>query len=313
MAVQRAQFFRGRLDHEQAFFVYTGQEDDDVLEGVTHIKLHLSAKVIKKRAFYRHWHLTTVHLCDGLEEIGEWAFRECQMLRGITIPDSVRTIKDEAFKGCPELTSVRLGDGLVEIGRGAFRECRSVQRIVVPHAVRAIKHHTFSGCSGLTTVILNDSLEEIGYRAFHNCASLRRIVIPSAVTTIYDEAFGGCSNLIEVRFCDEIEEFVSGESMRDWWNHGVHDMCSSSYCFLVRCDIPRRLGLVRVRMWRTNIHGMLQLIPFIYRGGIHRHLDSIDAMLTKYENLKDAPTLLELAMEIGNHQTIRPKQRCSRH
>jgi hypothetical protein len=49
-------------------------------------------------------------------------------------------------------------------------------------------------------------------------------------------------------------------------------------------------------MWRTNIHGMLQLIPFIFPGGMNSHFDSIDSMLSKYENLKDAPTLLELAI-----------------
>ena len=165
-----------------------------------------------------------------------------------------------------------------------------------PPCRQGVNHHTFMGFSGLTTVILNDGLEEIGYRAFHNCTSLRRILIPPAVTTIYDEAYGGCSNLTKVEFRDEIEQFVSGESMQYWWNHGVHKRCPSSYCFLVRCNIPERVGLVRVGMWQTNIHDMLGLIPFIYPGGVISYFDTIDSMLSNYENLKDAPTLLELAI-----------------
>jgi hypothetical protein len=93
-------------------------------------------------------------------------------------------------------------------------------------------------------VILNDGLEEIGYRAFEGCA-LERIDILPSVREIDAAAFKECSNLLTVRFCDEIEEFVSGESMRHWWNNGVHEKCLSTYCLLVRFNIPERLGLVR--------------------------------------------------------------------
>ncbi len=92
-----------------------------------------------------------------------------------------------------------------------------------------IKDRAFHCCSGLTTAILNDGLEEIGEGAFLRCRSLVRINIPPSVREIDEMAFEDCSNLTTVQICDEIEEFVSGESMRRWWNNGVHEKCLSTY------------------------------------------------------------------------------------
>jgi hypothetical protein len=57
-------------------------------------------------------------------------------------------------------------------------------------------------------------------------------IIPPVARVIHKEAFDVCSQLTNVHFCDEIEEFVSGESMWDWWNHRVHERSLSTYCFL---------------------------------------------------------------------------------
>ena len=146
-------------------------------------------------------------------------------------------------------------------------------------------------CSGLMTVILGDGLEEIGEWAFSG-KSLVRIDIPPAIKTIDAKAFKRCSDLTTITFCDKIEEFVSGESMRGWWNNGVHEKCLSTYCLLVRFNIPERLSLVRSTTWQTNIHGMLERIPSISPKGLNAHFDSIDSKLSAYEG----STMLELAI-----------------
>ena len=145
----------------------------------------------------------------------------------------------------------------------------------------------------------NHGLEEIGEWAFNGCA-LVQIVIPPCVRVIDETAFKRCSNLMTVRFCYEIEEIISSGLMQDWWNHGVHEKCLSTCCFLVRFNIPQRLRLVRATQWQTNIHGMLMHIPLIFSGFSSNCLDLyfnfIDSKLSIYENLNDAPTLLELAI-----------------
>jgi hypothetical protein len=132
--------------------------------------------------------------------------------------------------------------------------------------------------------------------AHFSSTSLIEIVIPPAVKDIGIKAFSGCTSLTRVVFNNEIEEFVSAESMREWWNHGIHDYCLSMYCFLVRCDIPRRFGLVRPRMWQSSIHGMLRRIPTISPRRVTPYFDSIDSKLSVYESVEDFPMLLELAI-----------------
>jgi hypothetical protein len=125
---------------------------------------------------------------------------------------------------------------------------------------------------------------------------LERIDIPPTVREIDETAFEECSNLTTVQFCDEIKEFVSGESLQHWWNHGVHERCLRTYSFFVRCNIPERVGLILPRMWQSNIHDMLGGIPSISSKGLDSYFCSIYSKLSIYGKLIDAPALLELTI-----------------
>jgi hypothetical protein len=256
-----------------------------------------AVKTIQEWAFNNCTGLTTVTLGEGLEDIGLEAFGGCRSLHEIVIPNAVRTIKGWAFYNCSGMTTVTLGEGLEEIGAEAFYSCTSLEEIVIPNAVKTIKWGAFSGCTMMTTVTLGDGVEEIGDFAIGWCTSLELIVIPHAAKTINDGAFKGSSNLTSVRFCDEIEEFVSCVAMRGWWNHGVHQRCLNTYCLLVKFNIPNRLALVLVQSWQANIYDMLGRIPTVSTEGLVKSLfGSIDTKLTLYENMSEAPMLLELAI-----------------
>jgi len=283
---------RLRLDDDAANFVYTGQEN--VPDGVIRVRVHPSIRVIRARAFFRQSRLIAVELHDGIEVIDFSAFGDCRSLREMLFPPSVRAIKDQAFYNCSKLATAILNDGLEEIGVSAFGGCALV-RIDIPPSVRVIKDCAFWNCSQLATAILNDGLEEIGYLAFRGCA-LVRIDIPPSGRKIDETAFKDCSNLLTMRFCDEMEEFVSGESMRHWWNHGVHEKCLRTYSFFVRCNIPERVGLLLPRMWQSNIQDMLGGIPSISSKGLGLYFRSIVSKLSVYDKLKYAPALLELAI-----------------
>jgi hypothetical protein len=65
---------------------------------------------------------------------------------------------------------------------------------------------------------------------------------------------------------------------------------------LVKCNVPQRWCLVQQRKWQIDIDGMLRRIPMISKQVLKSYFTSIDIKLSVYENLKDAPVLLELAL-----------------
>ena len=70
-----------------------------------------------------------------------------------------------------------------------------------------------------------------------------------------------------------------------------------TYCFLMQCNIPERVGVIKPREWKRNIHDMLKLIPSISSVDLDAFLDSIDAKLFNYLLLlQDVAPLLELAI-----------------
>jgi hypothetical protein len=201
--------------------------------------------------------LITVTLGNGLKEIGKKAFFGCKPLQCIAIPNTVKEIRDGTFIYCLGLSTVTVGKGVEEIGEEAFAWYRSLQRIIIPNAVKWIHEGEFKHCWRLMTVTLSNGREEIKNKAFKDCRSLEHIFIPLAVKAIDDSAFKGCSNLTHVEFYKKIEQFVSCEAMCDWWNQGLHEKSLSTYCFLVKSNIPDQLGLVQVKRWQANIYIML--------------------------------------------------------
>ena len=55
--------------------------------------------------------------------IGNEAFRLCQNLLSVSIPDGVTSIGDRAFYGCWFLSHITIPDSVTSIGDGAFEAC----------------------------------------------------------------------------------------------------------------------------------------------------------------------------------------------
>ena len=104
--------------------------------------------------------------------IGYWAFKDCENLIKITIPDSVTSIGDNAFSDCTKLESITLGDNVQNIGYGAFANCTSLKQIEIPEGVTNIDGYTFSGCTSLEAITIPDSVTSIGANAFNGCTNL---------------------------------------------------------------------------------------------------------------------------------------------
>ena len=177
----------------------------------------------------------TVDMLEGYNVIEEGAFKHCEFLTSVIIPNSVTSIGDFAFVGCKSLTSVTIPNSVTNIGKYAFSWCFSLTSVDIPNSVTSIETHTFHGCSSLSSITIPNSVTSIGEYAFENCSSLtsvtitdiaawcnidfenysanplrythklylngelvKDLVIPNSVISIRDFAFYGCFSLTSV-------------------------------------------------------------------------------------------------------------------
>ena len=95
---------------------------------------------------------TVYTIPDSVTSIGEYAFKNCEILTSITIPDSVTSIGWGAFQYCASLTSVTIGDSVTSISSNAFYSCESLTSITIPASVTSIGDLAFTDCNALETV-----------------------------------------------------------------------------------------------------------------------------------------------------------------
>ncbi len=148
--------------------------------------------------------LISITIPDSVTSIGNKAFCSCDGLTSITIPDSVTSIGRSAFYYCKGLTSITIPDSVTSIGDSAFYDCDSLTSVTIGNSVTSIGDYAFSFCESLTSVTIGNSVTSIGDYAFYNCDSLTSITIPDSVTSIGDYAFYNCDSLTSITIPDSV-------------------------------------------------------------------------------------------------------------
>jgi uncharacterized repeat protein (TIGR02543 family) len=149
-------------------------------------------------AFKDCQNLVEIIIPNNVTSIKNYAFYNCTNLTSVNIPDNVTSIKDYAFYNCTSLTSVNIPDNVTSIGIDAFG-FTSLTSVTIPNNVISIGERTFANCYSLTSVNIGERVESIGVDAFSECKNLTSIIIPSSVKSIGKQAFAGC-NLTSVTF-----------------------------------------------------------------------------------------------------------------
>ena len=167
-----------------------------------------------KRLFGAPWNLSGKYsIRKGVKVIEDRAFKCCNSLSSIDIPNSVTRIGESAFGDCKSLTNINIPNSVTTIGEGAFSYCRFLTNINIPNSVTTIGRRAFEGCISLTSINIPNGVTTIGELAFGDCLSITNINIPNSVTTIEDGAFRGCENLPSHIKSDIIQRF--GENVFD--------------------------------------------------------------------------------------------------
>lgn len=185
---------------------------------------------IGDNAFYNNNNLTGIKLNDNLENVGKFAFANCNLL-SFTLPSYVKLYdENEAclvyglLQNNKNLTSLTLSNGItvqdlfianypsnltqVTINGGKiidnqFRNLTSLQKVELID-VTHIGNNAFDGCSNnnLISITIPASVKEIGDNAFANCLGLTKFLIfsNSVLETVGKNVFAGDSRLEQVIF-----------------------------------------------------------------------------------------------------------------
>lgn len=169
---------------------------------------------------------------NGVEIIGESAFRGCNSLTEINIPDGVKLVCDGAYYACQNATSLRFPESLESIGEVAFACCEGIKEVALPHNIKSIGSRAFKGWMGFDYLYVPGSLEYINDGAFEECLSLTNVEIEKGVETLGNFSFGYCINLKEIDIPASVSEigtgaFIECEELSDIYYSGTKTQWNS--------------------------------------------------------------------------------------
>ena len=133
--------------------------------------------------------------------IGSYAFKYCDNLTTVTIPNSVTYIGTEAFRYCDNLTTVAIPNSVTKIGTDAFNGCSGMTSVSIDSNTILTNSTSMQSVFGsqVSQYTLGSNVESIGKDAFRNCTCITSIDIPAGVTSIGETAFLGCTSLTHVK------------------------------------------------------------------------------------------------------------------
>ncbi|MBR5956927.1 MAG: leucine-rich repeat domain-containing protein [Salinivirgaceae bacterium] len=136
--------------------------------------------------------------------VGEQAFRYCNSLTSITIPDNITTIGKAAFEDCSGLTQLTIPESVKTIGRYAFSGCSGLKSITIPKSVTSIDKFAFYDCNNLESLSFNTNAIGEAFRFIYGGSKLKTVNVGDFVTKIPNSAFAACENLTTVNFSNSV-------------------------------------------------------------------------------------------------------------
>ncbi len=127
----------------------------------------------------------------SVKGIESFAFRLCDEITSITIPDSIKSIGNYAFEGCESLTKVNITDlgawcniefadyysNPLEYANELYINDVLITDIIIPDSVTKIGDFVFYSCESIESITISDNVESIGINAFAGCTSLKKVNI----------------------------------------------------------------------------------------------------------------------------------------
>ncbi len=142
----------------------------------------------------------TVIIAKEITEIGDSAFKGCQYLTSVVIPEGSKLSKvgSNAFEGCSLLSTVGFTSKTLDFGDAAFKDSAITSVTFAEGTTLTLGTSVFENCAkleGFDTVAVGMTI--IPANTFKNCTALASIKLSDNITSIGDNAFESCTALAE--------------------------------------------------------------------------------------------------------------------
>lgn len=186
----------------------------------------------------------------NVTSIGDFAFRSCDGITSVSIPNSVLNIGIWAFNNCTNLATISIGDSVTSIGGQAFSGCSSLVSIIVPDDVVTLGACAFQQCGNLETITFGEHIEQIDIYAFHYCPNLDTIFFRSInCPTINQQAFDPYFNPSAVYI--PCGSYSSYHSVR-YWNY-IEPIANISLSMTVNDTSYGMVSCIQIPPMYTNV------------------------------------------------------------
>ncbi len=72
----------------------------------------------------------------------------------------VTSIGEAAFKVCDSLKAITIPDSITNIGWGTFASCKALEEVVIGNSVTSIGEEAFCGCQSLTSITFQGTIAQ---------------------------------------------------------------------------------------------------------------------------------------------------------
>jgi hypothetical protein len=208
-------------------------------------------------AFYGCKNMATpLNLPQGFKTIGASAFKDCQALPSVFIPNSVTEIGSQAFNNCFRLKTFKIDDHTVLItfsgsindghfknspietlylGRNLYLHSNSnyynwhpfsdnsaLKTVTIGNNATAINEYSFSLCTGLTLVTIGEKVETIGSAAYYQCNALAEIYsnnpTPPIIGNGNNKAFDGVNKQTCKLYVPDVTPYKTAFEWKEFFN-----------------------------------------------------------------------------------------------
>ena len=171
---------------------------------ITGVYIPGSVKIINRGSFWNSDQLLEAVLEEGIENIRIGAFGDCDHLKKLNIPASVKSIGSIIYD-CPELTDLTVakestwikveGDYLITNSKNIIGVKGLLQKIDIPEGIEIFWEYVFRDQDHLTSIEIPEGIKKIQDECFRYCDNLETVTLPASIETIGDNAFVDCPKL----------------------------------------------------------------------------------------------------------------------